>query len=408
MTGATPSTSTTSSSGPRRVPAVSRVRPPAFGGLSDGTKQSRAWRYQYTVLADGHTLEFTYANFYNSGGQEADTPNAITVYSAIEWPSGSTTVVPITTNGGVVLQPGEQRRFTVPLEVTVGAVLWIRTQVSVATPGQRWPLGAHLYLGGEGYLDTSAAPSADVTTSTAVGGFTYGNDQPLGPAAITVLREGAAAASVLLVGTSVTWGIGNTTGADKSWASEALVAANIPHMNMALPSSSAGQWSSLAYRRRRLSIAANTSFTHAIWEHGTNDLDGTTLATFQGYCISGWKGLAVRGIKVLAATVIPKTNAGNTTPTVGNTARIAYNAWLRDGAPMSTALAPAAVGATGSVIRAGAAGHPLAGFLEMADKVETARDSGLWQAGMTTDGIHPTAAGHTALQAAVDLSKLTV
>jgi hypothetical protein len=70
------------------------------------------------------------------------------------------------------------------------------------------------------------------------------------------------------------------------------------------------------------------------------------------------------------------TTAGQTTH--GNNAqRVAFNNWLRDGAPIDGAGAPLAVGATGT--RAGQPGHPLAGYFETADTMETARNSGIWK-----------------------------
>lgn len=58
------------------------------------------------------------------------------------------------------------------------------------------------------------------------------------------------------------------------------------------------------------------------------------------------------------------------------------------------------------VLHAGTAPHPHAGYLEVADKVESARDSGLWVVNgsanyATADGIHPTAASYTLMSAAI-------
>lgn len=389
----------------QRVPATSRARPPVWGLLSDSTKQSRAYRAKYPVLVTGHTLEFTYSNFYNNGGPEADGPNSITVYSALEAPAGSTTYVPITPPGGIVLLPGENRTLTVPMEVTQGDDLWVRTQVSVGTLGQTWGKGNWHYYTGEGIVDTTAAPTTDITMTTAPGGFTTSAENGFGPSNITVLREGSAVTSVLIIGTSIAYGVGNTSGQDKSWVTEPLIAAKIPFQNVAMPSSSSAQFSLINGRRRKMAITTGVQHTHAVWEHLTNDAQ--PLATLQANAIIGWRALTARGMKVIACTGLPKTDAGNTTPSAQNAARIQYNNWLRDGAPMSAAFAPAAVGATG-VLRTGQAGHPLIDYWEPADEAETARDSGLWKAGYTTDGVHPTTTGHTAIQAAVYLPSFLV
>lgn len=65
-------------------------------------------------------------------------------------------------------------------------------------------------------------------------------------------------------------------------------------------------------------------------------------------------------------------------------ARRDYNDWIRDGAPVSisgasfTALATGTAAGAG-VYRAGMAGHPLKGYFEAADTLESARNSGFWK-----------------------------
>lgn len=385
----------------QRVPATSRARPPVFGALTDGTKQSRAYRARYPVLVSGHSVEITYSNIYNNGGPEADGPNAITIYAALEAPAGSTTYVPITPVGGAVLQPGEVRTFSVPMELTAGDDLWIRTQVSVASLGQKWGQGNYLYYSGEGIVDTTAAPTTDITQTTAPAGFTTSSETGFGPAQITVVSEASVPTSVLIVGTSIAYGIGNTSGPDRSWITEPLITAKVPFHNIAMPSSSAAQFALVNGRRRKMAATAGVRFTHAVWEHLTNDAQ--PLATLQANAIIAWRALAARSMKVIACTGLPKTDSGNTTPSSQNAARIQYNAWIRDGAPMTSSYAPAAVGATG-VLRAGQAGHLLIDYWDPAALAESAPDSGLWKTGYTTDGIHPTSTGYTAIQAAVKLS----
>lgn len=52
---------------------------------------------------------------------------------------------------------------------------------------------------------------------------------------------------------------------------------------------------------------------------------------------------------------------------------------------------------------AGQGGHPLTSFFEIADTVESSRNSGRWKApGYTADGIHPSAVGHAAMAAGIN------
>ena len=112
-------------------------------------------------------------------------------------------------------------------------------------------------------------------------------------------------------------------------------------------------------------------------------------------------------------TVTPQTTStdawvttANQTVTAVHARRIGLNDWIRDGAPFDTATGLAvAVGATGStIVRAGTRAHPLKGFFEIADIVETSRNSGIWKAGWTTDGLHPNATGYAAAYLGIDLS----
>ncbi len=95
------------------------------------------------------------------------------------------------------------------------------------------------------------------------------------------------------------------------------------------------------------------------------------------------KKLAARGLKVYACTIPPHgvTSSDNYSTLVGQTTafyepnRVLVNDWIR----------------TRPV--------PLAGYLELADTVESSRNSGLWAVNatanwLTDDGTHPTALGH--------------
>lgn len=160
--------------------------------------------------------------------------------------------------------------------------------------------------------------------------------------------------------------------------------------------------------------------THAIVEYGTNDLGqpysggatpdaATVLANYKSRVVDWWLTLANSGIKVYQTTLTPGTTStdgfattANQTAQAYNVVRVPANDWFRDGAPLA-GLAPAATGTTDpTAIRAGQPGHPLKGVIEVADSVETARNSGKWKSpGYTYDGSHPTALGTTTMADAV-------
>jgi lysophospholipase L1-like esterase len=135
----------------------------------------------------------------------------------------------------------------------------------------------------------------------------------------------------------------------------------------------------------------------------------------QASLITQWRSMNCLGPKIWQTTITPRptsssdgwtTVAGQTVNAADNPKRNLVNAWIRDGAPMTAAFAPLAQN-TFTALRAGDAGHPLQGYIEVTDAIESARDSGLWRApGFTTDGVHPSSMGHIAMSTALaDLTR---
>jgi len=131
--------------------------------------------------------------------------------------------------------------------------------------------------------------------------------------------------------------------------------------------------------------------THAVIEYPRNDHSNEVpLATTQANVIKIAVADKRRGLKTILTTTTPKTSSTDWWMTTANqtantaaaeTLRVGWNAWLRDGAPMDSTLAPLAAGTTsGSAIRIGASGHPFDAYWEITDLIESARDSGKWSA----------------------------
>jgi lysophospholipase L1-like esterase len=166
---------------------------------------------------------------------------------------------------------------------------------------------------------------------------------------------------------------------------------------------------------RRLRMGSLTGVKYAVVLIGRNDLSTNkrSVAQVQGDLLAIWRGFAERGIKVYACTILPRTSSTdewktrrNQTVDASESKRIALNDWIRSGAPIDRkTLRPMAVPAPGAV-KAGAARHPLAGYFETADTVETARNSGIWKVDGSPDrytagGVHPTAAGYRLMAGAI-------
>jgi hypothetical protein len=135
----------------------------------------------------------------------------------------------------------------------------------------------------------------------------------------------------------------------------------------------------------------------AICNFGANDVNQTsdTIATISANLLSLWNDLSRRGLKVWQGTITPVTTSTDSWATTGN----------------QTAIKQATFAGLNNYIRT--TPSPLTGYIEIADTVMTARDSGIWKApSWTSDGIHPLAfatnpQAHNALVAAVPVDILT-
>jgi hypothetical protein len=132
----------------------------------------------------------------------------------------------------------------------------------------------------------------------------------------------------------------------------------------------------------------------------TNDVyTGTpTLSSIQANFLLFWNIIASSGTKPYYSTITPRTTSlnqwldiANQTIVANDSIRVAFNGWMRDGAPFDTSTGLAvAVGTTGGTIAraqyisftgtvtaASGPAHPLAGAFELADGMETSRNSGI-------------------------------
>lgn len=124
------------------------------------------------------------------------------------------------------------------------------------------------------------------------------------------------------------------------------------------------------YTRR---LALLQYVTHVACNYGINDVLGNRTDTqIKADLETFW---ALTGKPVFHTTLPPIPGPANSAPGALDSRRVAINGWLRK--------RPAS----------------LAGVFEVADQVESSRDSGLWKAGMfTSDGVHENQAGCLAIQ----------
>lgn len=163
-------------------------------------------------------------------------------------------------------------------------------------------------------------------------------------------------------------------------------------------------------------FGALAEHTHAVCEYGTNALPGVALHNGGDWKVLGRSGLAFwtwvanQGVKVAQTTLTPKVNSTDGYTTIeGQTAsgvedgteavRLGFNAWVRDQCPIIDGQ-PVDPG-TPVALRAGDAGHPLAGVIDTNAAVVAKNSLGhevfdVEPGGvrLTVDQAHPAPAGH--------------
>lgn len=372
-------------------------------------------RQDHKCLATCDDLRLAFSNSY--GGGRTVAANTIYVRAGIEDAAG--VAHRVTFNGGlteVTLVPGATI-FSDPVGIgfSNGERIRTRTFVRVANAGELVPNGATTrtspYVDGVAAADQTVAASPTWTTD---GAYHFG------PSGLFADFTDATCV-VAIYGDSVAAGQndGNANVDQLGWVLRALND-QYPYLNLAIAGDAA-----IAFRTpvvgggatsREPRIVLAQSATHAIVTNGANDIGSATLAQLQDAWLRIWKAASMRGQTVIQATILPSgvtssdafATLGNQTINVNDSRRTGANDWLRGGAPIDpTTKAPVTVGTVGALV-AGASGHPLTSYWEIADAVESSRNSGKWKVsgGVLSDGTHPNATGAALAAAAADLTKL--
>lgn len=378
------------------IPIASRANV-YTSGLSNGTDTSMTSKTSHKAIHDITEVRLVFGNFYNNAGVETAGPNDISVKFAIQV---STDTYRVRGTFGakrtIVIEPGTRATSdAIPVDIKAGEIFFVYTYVSVASAGMKWPQGLQTQSPeSEGRI--VAVDYTDTGTVTIGSFFSYGPMQILGrpPKADTTSVGG--------IGDSIMAGSGdsNTFG---FWARSLY--GNISEQRIAYAGEQAAGFLRRDLYQYRIPLLAYA--THIACELGINDVKGgITLANLQSSILTIWARAARRAAKVYQTTLTPVTTSTDTWATTANQAvtanesvRVGFNNWVRAGAPVDPGTGAAvAIGTSGALV-AGNTGHPLTGYIELADTVETARNSGIWKSGHTGDGTHPNVTGHTAMAA---------
>jgi hypothetical protein len=298
------------------------------------------------------------------------------------------------------------------MPVTAGQNFWVTTH-SEAPNMPFHNLSPTVSAWGEGCDASFNTAASDKTSSGSVGTNSVSHVSPL--AVIGDYADGLP--YVLHFGDSIATGLGDDVGVATGRGFLRRAMNNtIPFISVSVSGDAYSNTHKLRYQFVR-------GCTDAIDEMGINEVrNGMAVATLQGNMIAAWQNLAAHGARVWRTTLTLYTSstdswatASNQTPGVYEANRVAINDWIRAGAPMVSGVA-VAVGTVGALV-AGQAGHPLAGYFDVANAVEVnaagvlTQNGGRWKVGTVyladNQGLHPNGTGYSLMAAAINTSKFT-
>lgn len=376
-------------------------------------------RVPYIKIGNGPITSLDYHNQQAAPtGDTTPTGDQVIDGVSIEYPAATFYQLACRDAIGATIKPNGWATFGgVSVDVPDGATFWIRTHTTGAFRANR----STGVAGGGGRSTSDLLVSGTIADNTS---FTY----LVGPAVIRGTNTSAHKATVASFGDSHVNGNGDginsssqagiNTVTDRlgggGFVVRASRSAGFSLINIGVGGDLELTFISTLGHLRRLRWAR--SCKTAIEEYGYNDFNssGRTVAQLQADCIATWALLSSLGMRVFRTTLIPSTTSTDGWRTTANQTvkaiesnRVAFNNWLRDGAPMvAGAAAATGIAAGATVARANyfqgntlitpatrgvsAAAHPLYGVAEIADTVESARDSGKFKAPVTsrtiTDG----------------------
>lgn len=362
-------------------------------GESAGSSTGVTYKTKSIIAADVKKLRVRYANWRLNNG-EVNGSAAINVGASLD--NGSLSQVLFSgVAAGAIAAGAQVESDDIAADIAAGTAVYFRSYPNVPTLGQKWPLSiATITASGEGNSPGDLTLSGTVSTAFA---FAFG------PAAIIGLVPRSTKAYVI-IGDSIAYGQGDSA-LNAGHYSGLFVRAINDTAGWAMLAKPGAQLSDITTSTKRLALIDGL-VTDVLCNCGTNDFSGgAALATIQSRAITVWTAWALQG-RVHHTTCVPKTTSSdawvttaNQTVTANESVRLAWNAWLRDGAPMSGGVA-VAVG-TADAIRVGQAGHPLYRIHDVAAAVEAT--GGVWIASRTADGIHPNSTAAAAMATAINL-----
>ena len=349
-----------------------------MANFAESNKQTMS-RSAHTATEAIESLQLVYANWYAQLNIGDTGPGAAATFSAsVEYPAGTITPVKFSGASSVSIASGANAvSDATAVVIPRGATFWVRTfqdtTAGILYSGQYAAdsLGEWTTFG----VTTTNYVNSAINVSKTQAGVVYR------PTAIIGRRTREAFG---ILGDSRT---ANGTGYDaqpNSFGGLGEVERSLVKLGATINCGCSGESASSAagtQADKRVALI-NAYCTRAILSYGINDcIASAAAATTAGHLVTVAQKLTV---PAYVCTITPKsastdswaTTANQTTDSTANPRRVTLNGLIRAGL-----------------------GVPFIGSIELADYVESARDSGLWKVtgaanAYTSDGLHGNAAGH--------------
>lgn len=307
-----------------------------------------------------------------STGVETNAGGTTTLRASVKSPSGVFTRLTFSGSDSITVTDGAMITAD-PIDVVAGTYeVWTWRNCT----------GKIIYYTNSQFLTGEGSNfGATVTDLTDAGGTINANGIIYGP--IDALAN-SNVPSVLLFGSSSTAGVQDTSTGDGHYGilARCVGSAGLPYTLASAPSTLLSQFAG-SYSNR---VALGAYHQHVVMAYGNNDifLGSRTAAQLLADTITAVSLYSAQGCKCWPTTLGPQSTStdsfattANQTTAAQNSVRVTYNDYVR----------------AGSVSGA-------AGYFEIADVLESARDSGLWKApSYTADGTHPLVRANLAIAA---------
>jgi hypothetical protein len=355
--------------------------------LSNGTDTGCNTFLQHYLPGGITELRFVYVNSYGAG--ETLGTDTIPIRVGVGLPDG--TIRPVFFRGARAgsVEPGAIL-VSDPIPVDGIAYVVSRTNISVSS-GAKWVTS---FPDASGRAAEGAEKGTSITDKSLTGTISSGGATGVpmyGPSAVIGRQSGGnwtRLPQIGAVGDSILFGQGDGMGdvpAGGVGFFERAINNVYGFVTCGSPTETIAQF--LVSTGHAIRLALMQGMAAILAEHGCNDVTGgASFSTMQSRMISYWTRLNSTGAKIWQITLTPKststdgwTTTANQTTDASNSVRVQVNNWIRDGAPMLNGSGVATGSSAAGTLRAGTTGHPLAGYFEVADQVESARDSGLWK-----------------------------